>query len=286
MKFLFLADTHVGGADDSGYRQQPRYISRFARLIECLAAWIEARGDIDFVIHGGDLVDEATAVNIEAAAGFFARLPCPVYLALGNHDLTGPGASTAWMEAAPSFFPSGSVDGSLHRGGLDFELLTCHWGTVPFHWDPEEPQIPHFLRPQIERFTRRGGDAQPVKVVVTHAPPFGLPCCQTGLSVPLHEPQGGFFAALQRLIADSPVKLVLGAHTHMNMCVERGGVSYVTTAAFTEAPFEFKLFEAEPGRLLMRTCSLAGAVGFPYEYDFDKTHVQGRLCDRVIERTL
>ena len=55
----------------------------------------------------------------------------------------------------------------------------------------------------------------------------------------------------------------------------------VTAPAFSEAPFEAKLFEFSDGKLSMKTIVFGGSVGFQWRYDFDKTHVQGRACDRV-----
>ncbi|MEI6424028.1 MAG: hypothetical protein WCP55_17560 [Lentisphaerota bacterium] len=36
MKFIYLADTHIGASDDKGYRQQLRYVSRISELMDCL----------------------------------------------------------------------------------------------------------------------------------------------------------------------------------------------------------------------------------------------------------
>ncbi|MDD2479120.1 MAG: metallophosphoesterase, partial [Victivallaceae bacterium] len=87
MKFLYIADTHLGGSDSAGYRQQERYLEYFEHLMAVFTQWIKQRGDIDFVIHGGDMVEDSSAENIVEAVRLFEQLPCPVYLALGNHDL-------------------------------------------------------------------------------------------------------------------------------------------------------------------------------------------------------
>ena len=57
--------------------------------------------------------------------------------------------------------------------------------------------------------------------------------------------------------------------------------SRVTVSAFTETPFDFKVFEiGKNGSVEMKTVNLASEVSFPTRYDFDKTYVQGRPCDR------
>ena len=56
-------------------------------MLECLDKWIQSHPGIDFVLHGGDMVDLATVENIRAARDLFS-LSVPVYLCLGNHDMT------------------------------------------------------------------------------------------------------------------------------------------------------------------------------------------------------
>ena len=103
MRFVYIADSHVG-AGDVGYRQQPRYADRLPELAALLDAWIRQAGDIDFVLHGGDLIDVTSVDNIRAARELF-RLSVPVYLCLGNHDLTEENALDLWLAEAPAFFP-------------------------------------------------------------------------------------------------------------------------------------------------------------------------------------
>ena len=55
----------------------------------------------------------------------------------------------------------------------------------------------------------------------------------------------------------------------------------VTAPAFSEAPFEAKLFEFKDGGLSMKTVTFIDVVDFHASYDFNKTHVQGRTCDRM-----
>jgi hypothetical protein len=77
--------------------------------------------------------------------------------------------------------------------------------------------------------------------------------------------------------------LVLGAHNHMNMVLTRDGCHYITTAALSETPFEFKVIEVTDQKLSMQTITLNSSVSFRGDYDFEATYVQGRACDRNIE---
>ena len=79
---------------------------------------------------------------------------------------------------------------------------------------------------------------------------------------------------------------VLGAHNHLNMCVEQDSVDYVTASSLVEAPFEFKLFELTPTEMTMSTISLADSLDVDVKYDSDKAFVQGRPVDREFSRDL
>jgi transcription elongation factor GreA-like protein len=59
MKFLYIADTHIGGSDTKGYTQQERYLKHF---------------------------DESSLKNVVEAGRLFNKLPCPVYFTPGNYN--------------------------------------------------------------------------------------------------------------------------------------------------------------------------------------------------------
>lgn len=52
---------------------------------------INRRGDIDFVIHGGDIADFGLRHEFEMQRDIFNRLSCPYVVLLGNHDYLGTG---------------------------------------------------------------------------------------------------------------------------------------------------------------------------------------------------
>jgi calcineurin-like phosphoesterase family protein len=278
MKIVYLADTHFGGSDISGYRQQPRYLSQTRELIQKLAEWIAERGDIDYVIHGGDLIDCTNDESIELASYLLQKLPCPTLLTLGNHDLTDQRAADFWLELAPELFRKNLSDCSFTHNDIGIDLLCAHWGKTPFYWDAEEPQIPYWLP---EQTANAGQGKSAYRIIATHAPVFGLPQAQTGFADELHPPVGDFSTQATELAEKLSARLVLGAHNHMNLHVVRSGVHYVTVSAFTEVPFDFKYFELDTNGIKMETISLAGKLSFQYDYDFSKTYIQGRPCDRA-----
>ena len=82
------------------------------------------------------------------------------------------------------------------------------------------------------------------------------------------------------------MKFLYIADTHMNMHLCKDGVHYVTASAFSETPFEFKVFDLNENFFSMETVSLADKVSFNANYNFNKTYIQGRTCDRSFKETL
>ena len=280
-RFIYLADTHLG-ADPAMYWQQPSYPGRLPELLGLLDEWIRDDGDIDFVLHGGDMVDAPTDENLRAAADLF-RLSVPIYFTLGNHDLSNRDALARWLALAPDFFPEGRPEFAIHSPGCSVHVRTTHWGYVPYYWNGE--MNAHFVPDQLDNLgdviARAPGS---VHLFATHSPAVAIPSEQTGATEFDHCPGEGFTNTMLRICDQHPqVRCLLGAHNHVNVCVPRGAAHCVTVSAFTETPFEFKLIEAKPGRLKMSTVSLLSRVGFEAEYDSDKGFVHGRECDRAFD---
>lgn len=117
-------------------------------------------------------------------------MPCPVYLTLGNHDLTEAGSRAKWLDAAPELFPGGNTEASFVCSGVRFDMITSHWGRTKYFWNPSEPQIPWFSEEQLE--VLRTGPASLQRVIISHAPPCGVPPEQTGFEKPIHSPDAIF----------------------------------------------------------------------------------------------
>lgn len=278
MKFIYLADTHIGGSDCQGYRQQERYLRHLNALFQQLGDWLNAHPEVRFIVHGGDLVDAGTPDNILRARELFAGLPCPCYLALGNHDLTRADSVSQWLQLAPAFFPENQVDYSLLLEDIRLDFLVVRWGSKPYFWDPAQEQIPVISEQQVAQL--KTGPKSKLRILITHAPPCGLPPAQTGMAAPLHAPTGSFQARLQELGRELGLSLILGAHNHMNLAVKSDFTYWVTAAAFSEIPFEFKVFEINTESLSMHTLDLVNQLPFRSCYDHQKGYVQGRPCDR------
>jgi len=279
-RFLYLADTHLGAAP-MGYQQQPGFPERLAELVAALRRYIEGSDAIDFVLHGGDLVDQATDASIVAAADVFA-LPVPMYLCLGNHDLTRDAAVSRWLALAPRFFGAGTgADYSVVTDDVAIHVVPTQWEEQPYRWSgPQREQLTDGQECFLETALRRTFDRS--QIVLTHSPVLGLPPAQTGFPEPYHAPGAGFARTMLGLAARHPsVACVLGAHTHMNQCVREGRTAFVTASAFVEAPFEIKRFEATATTLTMETVRLGERIDWTPALNPDHPHVQGRPADRA-----
>jgi 3',5'-cyclic AMP phosphodiesterase CpdA len=282
-RFLYVTDTHLGADNEVGYTQQPRRADRLPALLGQLDAWIarsaEAGTPVAFVLHGGDMVDAASPETVRAAAEAF-RLSIPVYLCLGNHDVTRRDALQLWLAGAPDLFPGGRPTWSLTGSGWRLHHVPTQWGEEPYFWDAD--QRPHFLAADLawlEAALARDPDA--IHLLSTHNPVLGVSPEQTGRSDPYHAPPGAFTEMAAGLLARFPqLKLVLGGHNHINSHGVRHRAHLVTGSAFVETPFEFKVIDVTLGRLDVRTVALLPQVDFQASYDWDKTFVQGRACDR------
>lgn len=283
-RFLYIADTHLG-ANPMGYQQQPAYPERLHGILAALKDHMASIGGVDFILHGGDMIDAATDDNIRAAVSAF-DLGVPVRLCLGNHDLTVPDAVERWLRLAPGFFVDGQPDYTIATNDCVVHVVPNHWCEIPFYWnDKQEAQ---FSAAQSEALAQGLGAMPHVPhFILTHSPVHGLPVEQTGLAEPHHAPNLSFTAAMTDLVAWHPSTMcVLGAHNHMNMRVTHGGVEFVTASALVETPFEFKRFEVTPHAVTMSTVSLGAAAGIASAYNPARAYVQGRGVDRAFTRRL
>ena len=269
-RFVYLCDTHLG-ADPVGYHQQPAYPDKLPELLRRLDAWIAADGDIDFVLHGGDMVDRATEANIRAASDAFA-LCRPVRLCLGNHDLTRPDALDLWLALAPQFF-DGGPQFSMLRDDCAVHVAASHWEARPYFWDAV--QVAQF-RPGTAGSAGSHHGRPRWLAGVLHALP--------GVGRSTRADRAG------RAVASAASQLcrrdgrTCGATRQSAPCAGRTqprqhpcrahGVHYVTGSAFWETPFEFKLIELDAERLRVQTVALARPRG-QAAYDWRKTWVQG-----------
>lgn len=283
-RFIYISDTHVG-APGEGYHQQSCYADRLPELLHHLDTWIQHNAGVDFVLHGGDMVDQVSVASVRTAGTLFT-LSVPVYLCLGNHDMTHLNALDIWLREAPDFFPQGTLDYTINCDGAKIHVLPNHWCEKPVYWDWGELRA-HFRDEQL-RFlkTVTASAIAESHVLCTHSEITAVPTAQTGFTEPFHRPYQPFVETVTAWVQQMPhLRCVLSGHNHINTCVaiNESGARAITASGFSETPFEFKVIDLEPGRLAMRTENLFTSCEFTADYDFDKTFVQGRLKDRAFE---
>jgi DNA repair exonuclease SbcCD nuclease subunit len=279
-RFIFITDTHLG-AHPMGYQQQRGYPEKLPKIVAGLKRWIAQQKNVGFLLHGGDMVDACRADLIEQAVQL---MPC--YLCLGNHDLTCPDAVAQWMAHAPSLFVGRSPHFELVYPDCVVHVVPNHWEHCDYYW--AQVQSPAFRHGQLERISQavtRYADRP--HVLCTHSPVFGIEPKQTGFADPYHDPGSAFRRTMLDLLQRHPqIRLVLTGHNHINSLTRCGGAAIISSSAFAETPFEFKLIEVEPGQISVRTLNLRRQLRLGATYDFDKTFVQGRLCDRQVRLSL
>lgn len=282
-KFIFLSDSHVsmpGG--HMAYTQQKSYVHKIKDILLCLDDWIKGEGDIDFVLHGGDMIND-TNTDISLARDLF-NLSVPVYLCLGNHDLTVEnGFELFWLKEAPEFFLDSSPNFTIHSGNTLVHVIPNQWETdKPYFW--KSSLIPHYLPDQMKELAQKLEKyPNSIHFLTTHTSILGIPTDQTGLHFPYFESGQEFTQKIMGFIKKYPqIRGVFHGHTHLNALVKHKDVNtrFISASAFSESPFEFKVIEVTPSFITMKTYSLMDKVDFKVEYNFNKTFVQGRSIDR------
>jgi DNA repair exonuclease SbcCD nuclease subunit len=276
----------VGAQSGSGYNQQPRYADRISELVQLLDAWIAAQDPpIDFVLHGGDMIDATNPRNIRRAKQAFS-LTVPVYLCLGNHDLTTPDALDLWLSLAPEFFCDAQPVYTLANGSWMLHIVPNQWCETPFYW--RDVQRPHLL-PDHWAHLASALFAYPDRqhLLCTHAEVLAVPADQVGRSQPYHPPLAGYATEVRDLATrHSHLRGVLSGHSHVNTHGMAAQAHAITGSAFSETPFEFKDVVVGHEHFTMRTVPLLPAASFKADYNWDRTFVQGRHCDRGFEERL
>lgn len=262
-RFAYLTDTHIG-CDETGYWLQPRYVDEQAALFEGLGWWLKENA-VDFVVHGGDLVDHGSVDEIQRAREWCAMLGVPVYLCLGNHDLAQPDSFACWRKA-DELLPAGRSCFAVQAEPATLLVVSHHWHSdVDFFWQPGREQGPRLDAAQQAELEAMLTAAPGPVIAVTHAPLNAVPCGQTGLDKPFHPPHAPYLDTWRALADRHPhLRLVLCGHNHAHSQHDHGSFVSCTTAAFSETPAQLRLVEITRDTLTVRTHALAPELGLSH----------------------
>lgn len=281
-RFIYLTDTHIG-ADPIGYHQQPAYPKYIKQLLQYLQLKIKEQS-IDFIIHGGDLVDHCEPEIIKSAEKLFNQLSVPTYLCLGNHDVDQSDALNIWLDNAPSLFINHSPNYEIITKPSVIHVVPNHWNRKSeFYWEELGIQEPRLSNSQIEQL-KKNIEKYPNKthIIVTHSPVYGMSTEQSGLQEVLHKVPVSFQETMNNLIDLYPnIKLILSGHSHFNTIKKIEQAIFVNGSSFVETPFEYKVIEITDTYVKIDTHQIdIDNEFYNFEYNQKRAYVQGRDCDR------
>ena len=233
--FAFLGDCHIRPERDA--------VRGCTLCFEQVSA-----SAVDFVIQGGDHIDDALAADRTRATMLMdlyqrterAHLRKPVYHVLGNHDCLGVFPASGIAPDAPDYGKQfyinrfGPTCYSFDHKGVHFIILDSIGITADRSYEGRVDPAPlAWLRADLA--------AQPAGariIVVTHIPLVTALQCYEPLSW-LNTPHNWTFVVngreVLRLLQAHRVMAVLQAHSHVYERIELNGISFITTGAVAGA---------------------------------------------------
>lgn len=288
VRFLYITDTHLG-SNGTGFQQQPAYPGQLDYLLDGIRHILREEAEINFILHGGDMVGSCTERTLGMAREAF-RFDVPVYLSVGNHDLDRPDAGELWLKHAPGFFASGdALDYRVQVNGVMLHVMPNQWepGQL-YYW--KKTQVPFYTEDQMRRLEADISEYPDlIHLLAVHNPVFGVMPEQTGLPEVIHDVDSEFRRYVLDLMDRHPqLKCVLSGHNHINSLYHTEGGLLLSSSSLIETPFEYKIIEIDRNSIRVETRSLpipsqsgsSLSADFTPEYRVDRSYVQGRRQDR------
>ena len=276
MKILFIADTHFGGKNLSGFQQQPRYPEQIEELLSALDKVIKEEA-IELVIHGGDLTDNSTPIEITRSVQMYQRyISCPVILALGNHDCMDKDCAKNWLQYGSYFFPSNALDTTIVYDNIRIDVLSIPWGEKEYYW--KERLLPHITEDQLDRLSQ--GQQDIPRIIVMHPTIRAVNKEYVPENTTIHLPCNNFDKVGDYLIEKFNPVMILGGHSHINQLDQINDTMAITASSLVETPFECKVIEITKDKVAMQTISLQDKLAFTGNYNHKDKYVQGTKKER------
>ncbi|AGA89216.1 putative phosphohydrolase [Thioflavicoccus mobilis 8321] len=214
MRIVHISDLHFG-------RERPALVAALVPQIEALAP--------DLVVVSGDLTQRARRRELEAAAAFLARLPSPLLVVPGNHDIPGidPRRFLKPWQGWHGHFADG-LEPSIETA----DVIAVGANTVrragPYLDWSRGRFAPRQIERLVARLTRNEGDDGRLRILAAHHPLLLTPAGAHRGFVGRRE------LALRRFAA-AGLDLALGGHVHLGYVgvVQGIVVSHAGTAVST-----------------------------------------------------
>ena len=286
-EFLYITDTHIGN-DGSGWGHHPLRPDLIPRLINALEKWIE-KHPVNMVLHGGDMIDSGAAEQQMQAKEMWAQLSVPVRLCLGNHDVACEGAYNNWLSNVPELFLEGKADYFVECGKADVYVLACSWlnedGELSQWWNRDVQDRAGILPEQLAWLDGAlSNRSDRPAIVALHCPLDPLPTALTGACEPIHVPQRSYVESMLSVInAHGNVKLVLGGHCHATCVTSYDERTHLTTAAFSEPPFQIRRISIDDEVIKVRTFSPVDHRQLEVTFRAERAWSAGRAGDTSVD---
>jgi 3',5'-cyclic AMP phosphodiesterase CpdA len=249
MKFAYITDTHFGG-DKNCWGQQTTYPELLPKLFNKLSQYLK-QNPVDFILHGGDITNNASPQQLHDLDDTIAQLPAPLRLTLGNHDLSHIQALSLWKEKNNTF-PSNTTatgDFTIEMGPVTLLAMTNSWsnpnGDNPFYWDSSKEQTAGFTDTQYDWLEAQLNETPEKPFILTiHETLYSLPPRLTGMPEPIHKTTGPYINKIKSFINTHPqIKLILSGHCHASCLTIDNSQYFVTTSAYFEPPFQIRIID-------------------------------------------
>jgi len=235
-QFTFISDTHVRRDGREEWMNQKMGEASAPELARTLTSL--ANEGMSFVIHGGDLTENATRDQFLLIRDVFAAQPLPVYACLGNHDRYLPASRIDALELLASHFPDGALDYAFILPPLRFVVMD-----VAIEDDAVRDRKLEWLRRTLAE------DIQTPTIFVWHYPAFNrgaVSSCGYRLQDWSELGRGTVF----ELIRHAPnVVAAINGHDHWDEVNTVDGLVLVQNAAFVEWPNSYRVYRVYRDRL-------------------------------------
>ena len=188
---------------------------------ESLVKSINARGDVDFVIHGGDISDFGITDEFEWQRDILNKLNCPYVVVIGNHDYLGTGE-----DAYQAVF--GKRNFTFVAGRTRFICLDTNFN------ENEDPSVPLPDFDFLESIITDTADLSYDKSVICM---HGVPYTEV-FNNNVAKPFALYCRHLRNLLFG------VGAHQHKTITTKIDGIDYYISTCMTDR--EYNLFTITP----------------------------------------